>query len=376
MLNPEELQRYARQILLPEIGIAGQLRIQAARVLCVGAGGLGSPAALYLAAAGIGRLGLVDSDVVDLTNLHRQVLHATSRVGQPKTASAQETLRGLNPEVELVLHQTRFNRDNALELVRLYDLVLDGSDNLPTRYLVNDACVFLKKPLLYGAVFQFEGQASVLAPHLGAPCYRCLFPEPPPPEAAPSCAEAGVLGVVPGLIGIVQATEALKLSAGFGQPLLGRLLLVDALALAFREIRIRRDPGCPVCGDQPSIRELSEYAPACASDHNRSLPAPGPDEITVHELKQVLAERDSRIRVLDVREPHEREQTAIPGTESFPLSTLKDRMAELDPGQSYYLHCQVGVRSLHALELLRQRGFQHLKSVRGGMEAWKREIQA
>lgn len=375
-LTNDALHRYSRHLSLPEIGLAGQRKICAARVLCVGAGGLGSPVLLYLAAAGVGRLGIVEFDAVDISNLQRQVLHGTDQVGQPKALSAQDALRRLNPQVEVVLHETRLTRANALDLIRDYDLVVDGTDNFPTRYLTNDACVLLKKPNVYGSIFRFEGQASLFAPHLGGPCYRCLYPEPPPPGTVPSCAEGGVLGVLPGVIGCIQATEALKLITGAGDSLLGRLLLYDALAMRFREIKVRRDPECPLCGTRPTITELVNCEQRCGPEpSNASLPM-HPDEVTVQDMKRALDTPALGVRVVDVREPDEFQIARVAGTTLLPLSELETRFAELDTGQTIYLHCKVGVRSLKAVQLLRQRGFKSVKSVKGGILAWSDEIDS
>lgn len=368
-LNDNELRRYSRHLILPEVGAIGQRKIRAASVLCVGAGGLGSPVALYLAAAGVGRLGILDFDRVDLSNLQRQLLHGTPDVGRLKVDSARETLQRLNPEVEVVTFPLRLNRDNALDLLRPWDIIVDGTDNFPARYLTNDACVMLGKPNVYGSIFRFEGQASLFAPHLGGPCYRCLFPEPPPPGSAPSCAEAGVLGVLPGIIGTIQATEVLKLALGCGESLLNRLLLFDALGMRFREIKVRPDPGCPVCGKNPSIKELIDYTLDCQTIMNT-------DEVTVKELKQALDNPASGIRVIDVRELAEYQVARIPGAQLLPLSELTQRWGELDPSKEYYLHCKAGVRSMKALLFLRQQGFKHLKSVKGGISAWSDEIDA
>lgn len=366
-LTTTELSRYARHLILPEVGAEGQRKLRAARVLCLGAGGLGSPVALYLAAAGVGRLGLVDFDVVDLSNLQRQILHGTPDLGRPKVESARDTLRRLNPDVEVVPHRVRLSAANALDIIRDYDVVVDGTDNFTTRYLANDACVLLQKPNVYGAVFRWEGQASFFAPHLGAPCYRCLYPEPPPPGAAPSCAEAGVLGVVPGLIGCIQAIETLKFLLGRGTSLRGRLLLVDALHLRLKELRLRRDPGCPVCGQQPTIRELREVAPVCETPAG---PAADGDEVSIEDMRRALAEPTLGITVVDVREPAEWAIAQIDGTLKLPLSALPARVHELNPERTYYLHCKSGVRSLQAVAWLKERGFRHVKSVRGGILAW------
>jgi adenylyltransferase/sulfurtransferase len=373
-LSKDELNRYSRHLILPEVGIEGQKKIRAASVLCIGAGGLGSPIALYLAAAGIGRLGIVDFDTVELSNLQRQVLHGTGDVGRPKTESATAAVHRINPRVEVVPYPVRLTRENALDLLRPYGVVVDGTDNFPTRYLTNDACVLLRKPLVYGSVFRFEGQASLFAPHAGGPCYRCLFPEPPPPGLVPSCAEGGVLGVLPGLIGIIQATEALKWVLGRGQSLLGRLLVFDALEMRFREIKLRRDPQCPVCGDRPTITELIDYNLFCGPPADPTPPSMNPDEVTVHELKRALDNPGLGIQVIDVREPDEHEAAHIPGARLLPLSQLPKRFEELARDRQYYLHCQAGVRSMRALQFLRQQGFKHLKSVKGGFQSWAEEI--
>ena len=373
-LDSDEIRRYSRQVILPEVGLQGQTKICSASVLCIGAGGLGSPVAMYLAAAGIGKLGLVDFDTVDLSNLQRQILHGTPDLERPKTQSARESLDRLNPNVEVIRHDLRLTRDNALETIRPYDIVVDGTDNFPTRYLTNDACVLLRKPNVYGSIFRFEGQASVFAPHLGGPCYRCLYPEPPPPGLVPSCAEGGVLGVLPGVIGVIQATETLKLILGLGTSLLNRLLLYNALDMQFRELKLRRDPQCPLCGENPSITELIDYPRFCGFPPPSALNAMHPDEVTVHDLKQALDNPKLRIQVLDVREPDEYQVTHLPGTRLVPLSTLAQRLRELDPNQSYYLHCKAGGRSMKALQFLREQGFKHLKSVKGGITAWSDEI--
>lgn len=368
-LLQNQLRRYARHIILPEVGTEGQKKICAASVLCIGAGGLGSPVAMYLAAAGLGRLGLVDHDVVDFSNLQRQLLHGTPDVGRPKTESARDTLQRLNPEVEVVLHATRLTTENAFEIIRPYDIVVDCTDNFPTRFLANDACVLLKKPNVYGSIYRFEGQASLFAPHLGGPCYRCLYPEPPPPGVVPSCAEGGVLGVLPGVIGCIQATEILKLILGQGATLMGRLLLFNALDLKFREIQLRRDPACPVCGEHPTITKLMNYDPVCSTP-----PASHPDEVTVQEMKQALENPQLGITVIDVREPDERQLASVQGTVLLPLSQLPQRASELDPNHAYYLHCKGGVRSMKALQWLRGQGFGQLKSVKGGITAWSEQV--
>src|SRR2546426_6354710 len=301
-LTNEEIRRYARHLILPEVGLAGQKKICSTSVMCIGAGGLGSPIAMYLAAAGIGKIGLVDFDVVDYTNLQRQIIHGTEDVGRPKTESAKETINSINPGVEVVIHETRFTSENALDILAQYDIVVDGTDNFPTRYLTNDACVLLKKPNAYGSIFRFEGQASVFAPHLGGPCYRCLYPEPPPPGMVPSCAEGGVLGVLPGIIGCIQATEILKLALDKGNTLVGRLLLFNALDMKFRELNLRRDPQCPLCGDSPTITKLIDYEMFCGIPAEPVQTGLHPDEVTVHDMKKALAEPKLGVRVIDVRE--------------------------------------------------------------------------
>jgi adenylyltransferase/sulfurtransferase len=346
-----------------------------AAVPVMSAGGLGSPIAMYLAAAGIGKLGLVDFDTVDYSNLQRQILHTDADVGRPKTESAKETIHGINPNVEVVLHNTRITSENALDLIRPYDIVVDGTDNFPTRYLTNDACVLLKKPNVYGSIFRFEGQASVFAPHLGGPCYRCLYPEPPPPGMVPSCAEGGVLGVLPGIIGCLQAAEILKLAIGRGSSLVGRLLLFNALELKFRELKLRRDPQCPLCGEHPTIKELIDYEQFCGITPEAE-PAANPDEVTVQDMKQALANPALGIKVVDVREPDEYEIAHVNGVPLLPLSELPNRFTELDPNQQYYLHCKGGVRSLKAVSFLKQQGFKYVKSVKGGISAWSDEIDS
>ena len=372
-LNNDEIRRYSRHLILPEVGLAGQKKIKAASVLCIGAGGLGSPIAMYLAAAGIGKIGIVDFDTVDFSNLQRQILHTDADVGRSKAESAKETIRGINPHCKVVIHNTRITSENALDLIRPYDIVVDGTDNFPTRYLTNDACVLLKKPNVYGSIFRFEGQASVFAPHLGGPCYRCLYPEPPPPGMVPSCAEGGVLGVLPGIIGCIQATEILKLAIGKGNLLVGRLLLFNALDMKFRELKLRRDPACPVCGDHPTIKELIDYEVFCGIE-----PTPvdngNPDEVTVQEMKKALDDPKLGIKVIDIREPFEYDIAHVDGVPLLPMSELRQRFTELDPNTQYYLHCKVGSRSLSALSFLREQGFKYVKSVKGGIDAWSDEI--
>jgi len=373
-LSRDAIRRYSRHIMLPELGLEGQKKICSTSVLCIGAGGLGSPIAMYLAAAGIGRLGLVDFDTVDETNLQRQLLHGTEDVGRPKTDSARDTLHRLNPLVEVTLHKERITSANALDLIRPYDIVVDGTDNFPTRYLTNDACVLLKKPNIYGSIYRFEGQASVFAPHLGGPCYRCLYPEPPPPGSVPSCAEGGVLGVLPGIIGCIQATEILKLAAGIGTPLLGRLLVYDALEMKFRELRLRRDPQCPICSDKPTITELIDYNQFCgAPAQDQNIPM-HPDEVSIRDMKQALDDCTLGIKVVDIREPAEYAAAHIPGVMFLPMSELQLRLDELDPNQTYYIHCRSGGRSMRLVQFLKENGFKNVKSVAGGIHAWADEF--
>ncbi len=374
-MQPDEFRRYARQMILPEMGQEGQERLRSASVLCVGAGGLGSPVAMYLAAAGVGRLGLVEFDRVDLSNLQRQVLHGTSDVGRLKVESARETLRELNPHVRVEVHPAKLTAANVMELVRAYDLVVDGTDNFTARYLVNDACVLLAKTNVYGAVLRFEGQASVFAPQEGGPCYRCLFPEPPPPELAPSCAEAGVLGVVPGLIGLLQATETLKQVLGIGESLVGRLMVFDALRTKFRELSVRRDPQCAVCGETPTIRQPVEVGASCASGVALEPEAgTGPAEVGVQDMQRVLQNPGSGIVVLDVREVQEHQVGMVEGMKACPLTQLESWVSELDPALEYYVCCRSGMRSQRAVAELRRRGLSKVCNVRGGLQRWVQEV--
>jgi len=368
-LTHQELRRYARHLSIPNIGPAGQSRLKAARVLLVGVGGLGSPTSLYLAAAGIGTLGLVDCDVVDDTNLQRQIIYGTGAVGASKLESAEARLKDLNPNVAIEKFETRLSSENALEIFRDFDLVVDGSDNFPTRYLVNDACVLSHKPNVYGSVFRFEGQASVFALSRG-PCYRCLFQEPPPPGLVPSCAEAGILGVVPGIIGSIQALEVIKLVVGCGDPLVGRLLLFDALVPSFRELRLRKDPDCPVCSDRPTVRELIDYELFCSAGEE-------PDrqqlEITAADLSARLAQAAPPLLV-DVREPYEVQICSIAGSLHIPLGSLRDRIDEPDSSREIVTVCHLGVRSFLALEILKAAGFPSVRSLKGGVEAWANQV--
>jgi molybdopterin/thiamine biosynthesis adenylyltransferase/rhodanese-related sulfurtransferase len=372
-LNNDEIRRYSRHLILPEVGLAGQKKIKGTSVLCIGAGGLGSPIAMYLAAAGIGKLGIVDFDTVDYSNLQRQILHTDADVGRSKAESAKETIQGINPNCEVIIQNTRITSENALDLIRPYDIIVDGTDNFPTRYLTNDACVILKKPNVYGSIFRFEGQASVFAPHLGGPCYRCLYPEPPPPGMVPSCAEGGVLGVLPGIVGCIQATEILKLAIGKGSSLVGRLVLFNALDMKFRELKLRRDPACPVCGEHPTIKELIDYEVFCGIE-TKAEPASNPDEVTVQEMKKALDDPKLGIKVIDVREPFEYEIAHVEGVPLLPVSELQNRFTELDPNTQYYLLCKVGARSHSAMEFLRQQGFKYVKNVKDGINAWSDEI--
>ena len=373
-LSKDDVTRYSRHLIMPEVGVEGQRRLKAARVLCVGAGGLGSPSSLYLAAAGIGTLGLVDFDVVDVSNLQRQILYSTGDVGRRKLTAARERLTGLNPALTVIEHDTALTVGNALEIFRDYDIIVDGADNFPTRYLVNDACVLTGKPNVYGSIFRFDGQASVFATK-GGPCYRCLYPEPPPPGLVPSCAEGGVLGVLPGLIGTIQATEAIKIVLGAGDSLAGRLLLFDALAMSFRTLKLRRDPNCVICGDHPTQKTLINYEQFCGVvPASQAAPAGLPPEFetTVEEFKAQLDRKDP-IWILDVREPREFEICRIPGSTLIPLGELPNRLAELPQGADapeIIVHCKMGGRSAKAVGLLRDRGFTRLKNLKGGILAY------
>jgi adenylyltransferase/sulfurtransferase len=370
-LSPQETARYSRHLIMPEVGLEGQKRLKAASALLIGAGGLGSPLGLYLAAAGVGRIGLVDFDVVDFSNLQRQVLHGTPDVGRPKLQSARDRLAAINPAVSVELYETRLTSANALRILESYDVVIDGTDNFPTRYLVNDACVLLGKPNVYGSIFRFDGQASVFYPGKG-PCYRCLYPEPPPPGEVPSCAEGGVLGILPGLIGCIQATEAVKLLLGQGSPLVGRLLLYDALQMSFREFKVRRNPKCPMCGEQPTIKQLIDYEQFCGVRGEAPVAAAG-GETTVEELKARL-DRGEEVFILDVRNPPEVQICRIPGSVLIPLPSLPQRFGELDREREMVVHCKSGARSQQAIQFLRQQGFQKLKNLKGGILAWADRI--
>jgi molybdopterin/thiamine biosynthesis adenylyltransferase/rhodanese-related sulfurtransferase len=371
----DEIARYSRHLIMPEVTLDGQKRIKAANVLCIGTGGLGSPIALYLAAAGIGRLGLVDYDIVDFSNLQRQILHGTDDVGRKKLNSARDRIKAINPNVRVDLHDMMFRSENAMQIVQDYDIVIDGTDNFPTRYLSNDVCVLAKKPNIYGSIFRFDGQCTVFAPHLSGPCYRCMFPEPPPPGMVPSCAEGGVLGVLPGIIGVMQAIEAIKLIIGIGDSLIGRLVSFDALKLRFKEFKIRKDPSCPICGDHPTIHELIDYDQFCGipqadAEAAKELEVP---TITATELKTRIDRKDKFVLV-DVREPFEYDISRIPGSKLIPLGELPARLSELDSADEIVLHCKVGGRSAKALRVLQEAGFRKLNNLQGGITAWSDDV--
>jgi len=371
-LSNDEISRYSRHLIMPEVALDGQKKLKAAKVLTVGTGGLGSPLALYLAAAGVGTLGIVDFDVVDESNLQRQILHGTSDVGRPKVESARDRIEDINPNVNVVVHEEALTSENALDIFADYDVIVDGTDNFPTRYLVNDACVLLGKPNVYGSIFRFEGQASVFWAEEG-PCYRCLYPEPPPPGLVPSCAEGGVLGILPGAIGTIQATETVKLILGIGKPLIGRLMLYDALGMSFREMKLRKDPNCPVCGENPTVTELIDYQEFCGIPQAAAAEqANGVPEISVTELKRKM-DAGENINVLDVREPHEYEVANI-GVRLVPLGELPQRLAEFDQNENFAIHCKTGGRSAKAVKLLQDAGFQNVYNVKGGITAWSEEI--
>src|SRR5487761_1241172 len=371
-LTKEEILRYSRHLIMPEVGMEGQRKLKQARVLCIGAGGLGAPLLMYLAAAGVGTLGLVDFDVVDFTNLQRQVIHGTSDVGRSKLESARDAIREINPNVEVAAYETRLTSENALDIFRDFDIIVDGTDNFPTRYLVNDACVLLGKPNVYGSIFRFEGQASIFYAAEG-PCYRCLYPEPPPPGLVPSCAEGGVLGVLPGIIGCLQALETVKLITGKGQPLIGRLLLFDALGMKFRELKLRKNPECPVCGESPTVTELIDYEQFCGirgAEQEIDMSVP---EITPVELKRLMDEKKMPV-LIDVREPHEFEICRIPGSTLIPLGEVPARMHELNSADEIVVHCRSGARSAQAVNFLMKAGFRKIHNLQGGILAWSAKV--
>lgn len=374
-LTNDEVRRYSRHLIMPEVGVEGQRKLKAARVLCIGAGGLGSPASLYLAAAGVGTLGLVDFDTVDFSNLQRQILFSTNDVGRPKLRAASDRLQGLNPNIRVVRHETMLNSSNALEIFKDYDIIVDGADNFPTRYLVNDACVLLGKPNVYGSIFRFDGQISIFATKNG-PCYRCLYPEPPPPGLVPSCAEGGVLGVLPGVVGTIQATEAIKLILGAGDPLIGRLLLFDALQMKFRTLKLQKDRECPVCGEHPTVTKLIDYEQFCGiTPATRAADKGDVDaafETNVEDLKAHLDKGD--VWLLDVREPREFEIARIPGSTLIPLGELPKRLSEVPTDQDVIVHCKSGVRSAKAVNLLRENGYTRVKNLKGGILDWIAKI--
>ncbi|HEX4486093.1 MAG TPA: molybdopterin-synthase adenylyltransferase MoeB [Terriglobales bacterium] len=366
-LDNDEILRYSRHLIMPEVGMEGQLKLKAAKVLCIGAGGLGSPLALYLGAAGVGTIGIVDFDVVDYTNLQRQIIHTTADVGRKKLDSAADSLKAINPYLNIKRFDTRLSSENALDIFKDFDIIVDGTDNFPTRYLVNDACVLTGKPNVYGSIFRFEGQASIFGTEAG-PCYRCLYPEPPPPGLVPSCAEGGVLGILPGLVGVIQATETIKLILGSGEPLIGRLLLIDALAMKFRELKLRKNPDCPACGTHPTITKLIDYNEFCGiRGEEEEVDATVP-ELQVEELKQKL-DAGEDLYILDVREPHEYQICNI-GGHLIPLGDLPKRVSELDSSRDIVAHCRSGVRSAKAVNFLKQAGFKKVRNLAGGILAW------
>jgi molybdopterin/thiamine biosynthesis adenylyltransferase/rhodanese-related sulfurtransferase/molybdopterin converting factor small subunit len=372
MLSNEEVARYSRHLIMPEVGMTGQRKLKAASILMIGTGGLGAPVGMYLAAAGVGRLGLVDFDVVDASNLQRQIIHGTKDVGRPKIASARDRIEDINPHVEIETHETKLTSENALRLFVNYDVIVDGTDNFPTRYLVNDACVLTGKPNVYGSIFRFEGQASVFWADRG-PCYRCLYPEPPPPGLVPSCAEGGVLGVLPGIIGSIQANEAIKIVLGAPDIMINRLLLFDAWRMRFRELKLRKNPECPVCGDNPTIKELIDYEEFCGITQQPET-KPTMEEITATELKERLNKGDD-LQIIDVREPHEYEIGKIPNSTLIPLGQVLTRMNEIDPERETVVHCKMGGRSAKAIDALQRSGFSgRLMNLKGGITAWSDEV--
>ena len=373
-LSKEEVMRYSRHLIMPEVGMDGQLKLKQAKVMCIGTGGLGAPLGLYLAAAGVGRIGLVDFDVVDSTNLQRQVLFGTSDVGRPKIRAAADRLRNLNPDIQIDTFEAHLSSENALDILKDYDIVVDGTDNFPTRYLVNDACVLLGKPNVYGSIFRFEGQITIFG-YPDGPCYRCLYPEPPPPGLVPSCAEGGVLGVLPGIVGTIQAAETLKLIIGKGEPLVGRLLLFDALAMKFRELKLRKNPDCPVCGTHPTVTKLIDYAEFCGiRGEEAPVTATNLPEITPRELKTRL-DRGDDLFILDVREPHEYQICNLNG-HLIPLGELARRVNELDSSREIVAHCRSGKRSADAVQFLQKAGFRKIWNLKGGILAWSDEVDS
>jgi sulfur-carrier protein adenylyltransferase/sulfurtransferase len=372
-LSKDEILRYSRHLIMPEVGMEGQLKLKQAKVLCIGAGGLGSPLTLYLGAAGVGKLGIVDFDIVDFTNLQRQVIHGTSDVGRTKLQSAHDTLKEINPNIEIEMFETRLSSDNALDIFRGYDIVADGTDNFPTRYLVNDACVLLGKPNAYASIFRFEGQASIFYAEQG-PCYRCLYPEPPPPGLVPSCAEGGVLGVLPGIMGCIQAMETIKLILKVGEPLIGRLLLFDALSMKFRELKLRKNPDCPICGPNRTITRLIDYEQFCGIRGEEHTPVQtGIPEITPAEVKKKMDAHEPFV-LIDVREPHEYQIARIPGSKLIPLGEVAKRMNELNSADEIVVHCKSGMRSAKAVDLLMKSGFQKIHNMKGGILAWSDQV--
>ncbi len=376
-LSNQEITRYSRHLIMPEVGLEGQKKLKNSKVLCIGAGGLGSPLSLYLAAAGVGTLGILDFDVVDFSNLQRQVLHSEKTVGEPKVESAKNRLLELNSDINVVTYDQRLDSSNAMDVMKDYDVVVDGTDNFATRYLTNDACVFLGIPNVYGSIFRFEGQVSVFDAKRG-PCYRCLYPEPPPPGLVPSCAEGGVLGILPGVVGTIQASEVVKLVIGEGAPLAGRLLFLDVLEMEPRILKLKKDPECPVCGENPSITELVDYEAFCGigrGEQEVEVEKPKIEEITVEEFSSIR-ESDSEVVLVDVREPHEYEICSIEGSKLIPLGELKDRTGELDPEDDIVVHCHHGRRSMRAATLLAEQGFGKVKNLKGGIDEWAEKLDS
>jgi adenylyltransferase/sulfurtransferase len=374
-LTNDQIARYSRHLIMPEVGVEGQEKLIRSSVLCIGAGGLGSPLALYLAAAGVGRLGIVDFDLVDFSNLQRQIIHSEAKIGTSKAQSAKERILSINSSVDVEIYEERLTSDNALQLFEQYDVIVDGTDNFATRYLVNDACVLLKKPNVYGSIFRFEGQSSVFDAQRG-PCYRCLYPEPPPPGMVPSCAEGGVLGILPGLVGCIQATETIKTLLGIGEPLIGRLLIINALDMHIRELKLRKDPSCPICSNHPTIKSLIDYEEFCGIGRGQEQSAVNnvDMEITTQELKKILDDK-KKVVILDVREPHEYEICHLKDSVLIPLGDLANRVNELDTADEIIAHCHHGMRSLKAAHLLKEMGFKKVKSLKGGIHAWATDVE-